>query len=721
MVGSTRLLLLAAVSGLAASAAFAQTAIPPGSAAVQPVGSPRGGETTLDEITVTSTKTESRAIDALAGASVIGRENFRQIQPDRISDMIRQVPGVSSQENHNDPGQSINIRGLQDFGRVAVLVDGARQNFQSTGHGANGTFYLEPELVGGVDITRGPASTIYGSGAIGGVVSFRTLGIDDILLPYEQAGVNQKVGFGTNGYGFVNSSAVGIRLPDNAVNVFGQFVYRENYVYRDGAGLLVPDTGSELVAANFKVNVDPGDGHKIGLTALRQKFEFANNGSSNAGARFRTNLDTDTYTLGYRWTPPDIPLIDLSIKGYYSSTYDLRTFLRDTASGLYRNLGTRVGDQIVVDVATTGFDVFNTSRFDTGPVSHVLTYGGDGIFDDVRTTDRAGGFTGAFTPTGRRELTGAFVQDEFRFGGWFRAIGAVRFDSYDLTGNGFRSSGDRISPRGTVGVSPFPWLEFFGTYAEGYRAPAISETLINGTHPFPAFQILPNTAARAETAHNVEGGVNIKFDDVLRAGDAFRAKVVGYSNEVDNFIDIQGVGPRTFVAVSPLVPASLCAGRLVPFGPCQIPVQAQQYVNIARADLSGVEVEAAYDWGDGFASLGYSHTDGVNVSTNVTLVRVPPDKVAGTFGLRFLDRRLTIGTRIVYNDARSNVPPSSLIPNTKEYALVDLFGSYDYSDTVRADVTLANIFDKRYIKYLDIDRSPGFQARGSLTVKFATR
>ena len=59
-----------------------------------------------------------------------------------------------------------------------------------------------------------------------------------------------------------------------------------------------------------------------------------------------------------------------------------------------------------------------------------------------------------------------------RFGGWLRAVGAVRYDSYSLSGGPYRSKGDRVSPRGTIGVSPFPWVEFFGTYAEGYRAPA---------------------------------------------------------------------------------------------------------------------------------------------------------------------------------------------------------------------------------------------------------
>lgn len=722
MVGPARRLLIVATSCLSAGAAAAQGAIPPGPATQSPAApATQSNETQLDAITVTQTRTEGRAIDSLGGASVLTRDNIEAIQPDRLSDVLRQVPGVTTQENHNDPAQAINIRGLQDFGRVNVLVDGARQNFQSTGHGANGVFYLDPELVGGVDITRGPVSTIYGSGAIGGVVSFRTRSIDDILKPDEVAGLVQKIGGGTNGYGIVNSTSAGFRLPNNAANVFGQFVYRQNYVYRDGAGILIPDTGSELKAVNVKANLYPADGHQLSVSALIQKFDFTNNGSSSVGARFKAGVDAETYTLGYHWTPADQPLIDLSLKGYYTNTFEERTFLRDAGSGAYTGLGVRPGNRLSIDLDTFGFDAFNTSRFDTGPVGHALTYGGDGVFDRVRTTDQAGGYTAAFTPTGRRDLTGAFIQDEMRFGGWLRAIGAVRFDSYEIAGNGFRSSGERVSPRGTLGISPFPWIEFFGTYAEGYRAPAISETLIAGTHPFPAFTILPNTALRAETAHNVEGGVNLKFDDILKPGDAFRAKIVGFSNEVDNFINIQGVGPRVLVPALPSIPVAACRGVVVPRFPCVIPVQAQQYVNIARADLTGIEVEAAYDWGDGFASLAYSHTDGVNSATKVTLLTIPPDKIAGTLGLRFLDRRLTIGTRIVYNDARRNVPVSTIIPNTKEYALVDLFASYEHNDWVRGDLTLSNIFDKRYIKYLDLDRSPGFQAKGALTVKFATR
>ena len=70
---------------------------------------------------------------------------------------------------------AINVRGLQDFGRVAVTIDGARQNFQRSGHNANGMFYFEPEMMKQVTVTRGPVANVYGSGAIGGVVSFETI------------------------------------------------------------------------------------------------------------------------------------------------------------------------------------------------------------------------------------------------------------------------------------------------------------------------------------------------------------------------------------------------------------------------------------------------------------------------------------------------------------------------------------------------------------------
>ena len=125
-------------------------------------------------------------------------EQIQGRQASTLGGLLYNIPGVWVQDRGDEPSTSINIRGLQDFGRVAVVVDGARQNYQRTGHFANGSFFLNPELVGGIDIVRGPTANIYGSGAIGGVASFRTKDIEDVVRPGERWGVDAKTILGTN-------------------------------------------------------------------------------------------------------------------------------------------------------------------------------------------------------------------------------------------------------------------------------------------------------------------------------------------------------------------------------------------------------------------------------------------------------------------------------------------------------------------------------------------
>ena len=106
----------------------------------------------LDTITVTPTKTEQSVVDTMAGTSVVTGAQIKRDQPNSIADMLQNVPGVTSEVTPNDPGQSINIRGMQDFGRVNILVDGARQDYQISGHNANGTFYLDPQFISQADV-----------------------------------------------------------------------------------------------------------------------------------------------------------------------------------------------------------------------------------------------------------------------------------------------------------------------------------------------------------------------------------------------------------------------------------------------------------------------------------------------------------------------------------------------------------------------------------------
>jgi hemoglobin/transferrin/lactoferrin receptor protein len=424
--------------------------------------------------------------------------------------------------------------------------------------------------------------------------------------------------------------------------------------------------------------------------------------------------------LGYTFRPSETPLIDFGAKVYYSTTQNRQTFLAPDADGVYSALGVNVGAPVTDQIGTYGFDLHNTSRFVTGALNHALTIGGDGVIDKVHTDDQAGGYVSVLTPSGQRTLTGEFVQDEISYGGWLRALGAVRFDQYSLNGGGVSSSGGHLSPKLTLGVTPIQGFEIYGTYAEGYRAPSVTETLISGVHPFPAFTFLPNPNLAPEVAHNLEAGVNLKYNDVFRTGDTFRGKLTAFTNQVDNYIDVEQVGAPILTSFVPGFPNSACA--TAPPGFC-IPFQPFQYVNVAKARLDGVEAEGAYDWGLGVASLAASAVNGKNLVDGLSLTTVAPYRASATLAFRFFDdRSLTIGARFTAVSASaSNVPTSATLPPSKGYGLVDLFGSYVYNDRVSGDFSVTNLFNKSYTPFLQSEPSPGLTAKLGLTIRLAAK
>lgn len=655
-----------------ASAAFLGILLPnPGHAEDTAIG-----QIILDTITVTATKTEESVIDTLAGASVVTQGELDRIQPDRPADIFVDMPGVSTAEEGDDPSTAINIRGLQDFGRVNVMIEGARQNFQRSGHGANGFFYLEPELVRQVDVVRGPVSTIYGSGAIGGVVNFQLKDAADLLQPDETVAAILKSRYNTNDDG-VLLSATGVARPVEAFDVLANVVWRDHGDYKDGGGDRVANTHEDVVSALVKGTLRPADGHELKVSYLHNDNDYV---TGTVGSQRETDTVDRTAAAKWHFDGAGNPLVDLTVSTYYTSTDTNQVQIDGAAAGARRSF----------TIDTVGGDAFNTSRFETGNIAHKLTYGGDFFRDKVRNSDPAGNGD-ELTPSGERMVYGAFLQDQLDYGDWLQVIGAVRFDSYELKSGSIRSDGSRLSPKVTVGVTPIDGIQFFATYAEGYRAPAVTETLIDGVHPGGfAFALLPNPNLRPETAHNWEGGVNLKFDDVITDGDAFRAKAVYFHNDVDDYID--GV-----------------------YSPLPAPFGQYQYQNVAKARLKGVEIEGTYDTGDIFVRAAYSRVRGDNRTDGQPLLNVFPEKFSTTAGVRLLDHKLTLSGRWTAVAAQKRVPTGT--PPSEAYDLFDLFATYEHSPTWSTSLSLKNLLDKDYTSYLDQNPSPGFSAGLTVTLR----
>jgi len=671
--------------------------------------------TVLDPITVLATKTEERTVDALAPVSAVRGDQPGQSMPNRISDVFSGMPGVWFQERADDPGTAINIRGLQDFGRVAVLIDGARQNFQRSGHNADGLFYMEPELLAGADVVRGPTANIYGSGAIGGVVSLRTKDVDDVLRSGERWGVLTHGMAGSNLWKGLGSTFAAVRVNPN-VDVFAGATYRKHSNYRDGNSAEVLNSAYDVSTAIGKLTVRPAEGHEVKFSGLGYETNY-NNGTPNATNTttvYDSRVQNTIATARWKYKKPEDRLFDFDGSVYWTKTDTNQRKIGGTNSAISGLLGsTRT-----FTIDTTGTDINNTSRFDTGPVRHTLTYGGDWFQDKVNIVDPTG--TGdLFTPNGERTVSGAFAQLKSNLSSWLEVISAVRYDSFKLTGGAATSSsGERVSPKFTVGVTPVPWFTLYGTYAEGYRAPAITEVFVSGQHPNAgpgsAFIFLPNGTLKPEIGKTKEIGINIRQDNWWTPGDALRFKANVFRNEVENFIEQTTV---LFGATG--------VGGLV----CAAADNCIQYQNISNARIDGAEFEGTYDAGRYFFGLSGTHLRGTNLTTNGPLLKIPPQQIAATLGARYFERKLTTAVRILAVDAkpRSEIPTGNTTPPTGAYAIVNLYASYQANEDVLAEFSIDNLFDKYYERYLDVTTrgatvlaspSPGITFKGGLKVRF---
>lgn len=719
----------------------------------------------LDMITVVATKTAETAVDSLAPVSIITQDTINTISAKRLSDIFYNVPGVSFQDRGDSPETSINIRGLQDFGRVAVVVDGARQNYQRSGHNANGSFFLEPELIGGVDVVRGPTANIYGSGAIGGVVSFRTKDVDDILKPGERfatafagmAGSNARRGMG---------SVFTAARPNQNIDFLLGATHRMQNNYWDGDEKIINNTSNHISSGLAKLALRPLEGHEIKFGAILQE-DLYNIGQYNRGpiepsttspltqanqgsSVYASEVHNSTGTVRWKYYRPEDKLFNWDISAYSNRTSNNQTkiaHLSDTAqagvcSTPGNNVSGCVGDKRGYLLETQGFDGHNTTRLDFGEWRNAITYGGDIFQDDVTTFD-ARGNSNVTTPGGVRTVSGAFVQWKSNYSSWLEVVSAARYDKYQLESFDVSSSGDRVSPKVTVGITPIKGITPYASYAEGYRAPSITETLIAGAHASGGgpiifacpggggglFCFLQNPNLRPEVGKNKEVGLNLKFDNIFTSGDSFRGKINAFRNDLRDYIELVASPEVTVPVQVAFVPP--------PFGPGPIFVnitgsQFYQYQNIDRAHIQGFEAETMYDAGNWFLGITGQIQRGYNDMTNDGLSTIQPDKIVTTGGIRLFERKMTIAASWVSAASNQHVP-ANYLPNTS-YDLLNFYFTYEPVKDLWVNFTVDNALNRYYRPYaipmssgdgttqndvLWASPPPGIVYKGSVRVRFS--
>ncbi|MBS7553359.1 TonB-dependent hemoglobin/transferrin/lactoferrin family receptor [Ancylobacter dichloromethanicus] len=671
----------------------------------------------LDPITVVATRTAESWIDTLAGVTVRRSAQLDMLMPSRTADLFEGMPGTTAIQNANTSQTQINIRGLQDFGRVAVIVDGARQNFNQLGHAGAGGFFIEPGLIADVDVVRGPVSNIYGSGAIGGVVTMRTKDADDIIAPGKSWGVEatgEAAGNGFMGYGSVLGAA---RVGEN-VDLFIGGTYRDADNYHDGNGDVVPDSGFDTWTGIAKATFRPADFHEIKLTALNYDTQFTTSADAGAATSYSTQATNRTVTASWNYENPEDNLFDWRSSVYWNQVDQDQV----KVTGSSNPITGAVGDPRSFVIDTVGFDANNTSRFSAAGWNSAITFGGDYFQDEIDNTDDYG-FGEGYNPSGDRGVGGAFVQWKGNYSTWLEAIAALRYDAYSLNSDDGGTSGERVSPKLTLGVTPWSWLTLYGTYAEGYRAPTVTEALVSGPHPLPfntggtMFYFLPNPGLQAEVGKNKEVGINIKKDDLFVAGDKLRAKFNYYQNDVDNYIELVEFGSST----GTICPIPGQPNTCFPYN-WGVPGYAQ-YQNVQEARLKGFEFEGTYDARKWFLGVAGQISEGeitAGPSAGQPLSSIQPDQVSTTLGFRFLDEKLTVAVRwtAVAAVKASDLPVNSVFEPTDSFNLVSVYAGYQPNENMLWRLSVENLLDEQYTQYENFLPSAGLTVKGALTVRF---
>ena len=167
--------------------------------------------------------------------------------PTTIGDIIRAIPGVNVTGSDRLLGQSFNIRGIGapettgDGGRIIVNVDGVQKFYEQY---RLGSFFSDPELYKRVEVLRGPASsTLYGSGALGGVINFETKDASDFIADGQNGAVRLKAPGRATATAYLLSSVLAQRWGENA-----EFLLTGNY---RGSDPYESGNGNEVLGTNF--------------------------------------------------------------------------------------------------------------------------------------------------------------------------------------------------------------------------------------------------------------------------------------------------------------------------------------------------------------------------------------------------------------------------------------------------------------------------------------
>ncbi len=130
----------------------------------------------LQEVVITATKTQQNIEESPATVDVVTSETIKKTNARFADEALRNLPGVYSERRDGVLGLSdsfapIHLRGMPNASQTLVLLDGqAMNNYEGNIH----WWSIPVENIDRIEVVRGPTSSLYGGGAMGGVINIIT-------------------------------------------------------------------------------------------------------------------------------------------------------------------------------------------------------------------------------------------------------------------------------------------------------------------------------------------------------------------------------------------------------------------------------------------------------------------------------------------------------------------------------------------------------------------
>jgi len=604
------------------------TLIPEGLLAGQNGSDGSGDMVDAGKVVVTATMTEKRVADAPGAVEVITSQEMIEMNAQTVADAVAEATGlVVTTETGRQKRPSIRGTGNN---HTLLLIDGRR--LASGFKDLLGLEQVPMDMIERIEVVRGPASAIYGSDAIGGVVNVIT------KTPPRDLSLGLTAQYGQSIY-HEGQQAIGSAYVGDTWGRLGLLLaggYRDKDGYdRDG---VAPDDGDdiELGSGGGRLAFDLNKNHRLlGGAEMVDK--------NSTGLRDIQQMDRErdaddsrlNYFLEYLGHPTDLSSLMVRLN---HSEHENEIDFDPPTSMIPGSIGDENNARRRLDQVEGRFSGMFFNR-------HLMTVGGEyreeGRKDDSGLDDEIDNLS-------------AYLQDEIQVLDPLYLILGVRWDDHS-------DFGSRWTPRASMTYRILSHLRLKAGYGEGFRAPGFMELYVP-TYMKRGKQVYePNADLAPETSKSYEVGIEGEVE-------LFSGRVMAFKNSIEDMIEAVYYGSS---------------------GTGQSRKDYYQYQNIGEASISGVEVEWTLGLPMGFDLSGnLAYLDAENEDTGEELEGRPDYKGSMKLAYHHADMGLRANLRLDYIGERYYADEPE-----DDVTLVSAYLSKQIMKNVMLFAGIDNIFD----------------------------